>query len=228
MSTNQPVGDADPRPRAALVDDSTVQRTAFQAMYPELNVIGTYASVEALLAAKPRVDVVALDLRLETALQGPKAIERLTAQGYRICVYTDERRILVLAQCFAAGAFGLARKSAPLAETQRVFIQVASGEQVPPSAMVELAELLERRDRLPELTTRQTEVLSRRARGVAWDTLARQLGISTKTAQEHYKALMAKMVRVIQDAGLDPDASAADIEHALGLAPGDLNDPNGR
>jgi len=221
---------APPRPRVAVVDDASQTRETFQVAYTALDVVGAYPSVEALLGAMPSVDVVVLDLMLsptlnEPGLQGPRAIAQLVAHPYRVCLYTDERRLLVLAQCFAAGASGLVRKSDRLADNQAAFLRVAAGQMVVPSSMVELAELLRRRSQLPELTPRQTEVLNARARGEAWDGLARRLGISARSAQDRLDAVMGKMVWFLQQAGLDPYASAADVERALGLAPGDLNDP---
>ena len=200
--------------------------------YPRLNVVGSYDTVTALLAKKPQAEVVVLDLQLrkspdERILQGPRAVKELSLQGYRVCVYTDEWRPLVLARCFSAGASGLVRKSDSLSDNEAAFLRVAAGHTVVPRSMVGLAEILSRRKALPSLTLRQTEVLAARARGEAWDTLSRRLGISTKTAQDHLEAVMAKMVLFLQETGLSPSASPADIERSLGLAPGDLDDPWG-
>jgi DNA-binding NarL/FixJ family response regulator len=198
--------------------------------YPALDVVATFASVEALLAARPVTDLIVLDLLLSTTLgdpgilQGPKAIIELVRQGYRVSLYTDERRLLVLAHCLSAGASGLVRKSDSLAHNQEAFLRLASGETVVPPSLVGLAELLSRRNRLPELTERQIEVLSARARGETWEALSRRLHISPKTAYDRLEAVMAKMVWYLGEAGLEPDASPADIERALGLAPGDLNE----
>jgi len=232
MSMNQMVGDNVVRPRVAVVDDSSLTREAFPLVYPGLEVVASYASVNALMAQKPEVDVIVLDLMLsptleECVLQGPRAIEELSKQGYRVCVYTDERRLLILAQCFSAGARGLVRKVDKLADNQTAFMKVAAGQIVVPHSMVGIAELLNRRKSLPMLTPRQTEVLGARARGESWDGLSRRLGISPKTAQDHFDAVMAKMVLFLQETGLNPTSSPADVERALGLTPGDLNDPRG-
>lgn len=181
-----------------------------------------------LLDERPPAALVVLDLMLSTdlsqrgVLQGPPAIQALVAAGYRVCLYTDERRPLVLARCLGAGATGLARKSDPLALNQATFLRVAHGHTVVASSLVGLAELLNRRGQLPELTVRQTQVLNGRARGEPWKLLAGRLGITPKTAYDRLEAAMAKMVLFLQDAGLGPDYSPADVERALGLAPGDL------
>jgi DNA-binding NarL/FixJ family response regulator len=193
-----------------------------------LTVVGEYATVEALLADKPTVDIVVLDLMLsrtldEDVFQGPRAIKTLTNQGYRVCIHTDERRNLVLAQCFSAGAAGLARKSDSLDDNADAFARVAAGHLVVPSQMLELAQLLNRRRQLPELTPRQAEVLHARARGEPWGALARRLGISRETAEGHLRAVNAKMAKFLLEAAIDPSLAPADVERALGLAPGDLN-----
>ena len=229
MSSEQSFGES-PRPRVVVVDDSSLTREAFGVVYPALEVVGSYGSVNEVLAVKPGADLIVLDLMLsptieECTLQGPKAITELTNRGYRVCVYTDERRLLVLAQCFSAGARGLVRKVDKLADNQAAFLKVIAGQIVVPHSMVGLAELMNRRRSLPELTSRQTEVLAGRARGEAWGVLARRLGISAKTAQDHFDAVMSKMVLFLQETGLTPGSSAADVERALGLSPGDLNDP---
>jgi DNA-binding NarL/FixJ family response regulator len=215
-----------------VVDDESQTRETFRLAYPGLEVVGTYPSVNALVGGltPDAIDLVVLDLQLsrsldEHVLQGPAAVRHLTSRGFRVCLYTDERRLLILAQCFSAGACALVRKSDPLRDNQSAFLLAAAGQPVIPSSMVGLAELLARNSRLPELTARQMQVLNGRARGIGWKTLARQMGVSEKTAQEHMNAIMLKMMSLLQAVGLDLAATPGDIEHALGLAPGDLMDP---
>ena len=232
MSVCQSVDSAVACPKAAVVDDESQIRESFQATYPRLEVVGLYDSVPSLLASKPPADFIVLDLKLkknqdERILQGTKAVKELSLQGYRVCVYTDEWRPLVLARCFSAGARGLVHKSDSVNDNQAAFLRVATGQIVVPRSMVGLAEILNRRKVLPSLTSRQTEVLSARARGEGWAALSNRLGISEKTAQGHLDAVMSKMVLFLRETGLNPSASPADIERTLGLAPGDLDDPWG-
>lgn len=221
------VGD---RVDTAVVDDGSQTRETFPLAYPRLRVVGAYAGVEELLAEAPPAALVALDLHLSTSLdargtlQGPPAIRALVAQGYRVCLYTDERRLLVLATCLAAGATGLVRKSDPLALNQDAFLQVARGGVVLPQSLAGLAELLHFRGQLPDLTPRQRQVLQGRARGEPWKLLARRLGITPKTGYDRMEAVLEKMMLHLRAAELGSNYSPADIERALGLAPGDLLD----
>lgn len=218
------------RTRVVLVDDGSQTRDTFHLAYPALEVVSTHATVEGLLAQLPEADLVVLDLMLSTKyqrpalLQGPAAITQLVGLGYTVCLYTDERRPLVLAQCLAAGAIGIARKSDPLMDNQRVFQRVAAGRTVIPNSLDGLAELLHRRGQLPSLTTRQRQVLAGRARGEPWQLLARRLGITPKTGYDRMEAVNRRMVSYLQQAGLGLNFSPADIERVLGLAPGDLLD----
>lgn len=83
-----------------------------------------------------------------------------------------------------------------------------------------------RRGKLPNLTDKQVEVLAARARGEKWESIADRLHIVKKTAEGHLNAVATKMAWFLREAHLDLDASPGDIERVLGLAPGDLLDPN--
>jgi len=218
------------RVAVAVIDDSSQTRETFGIAYPALDVVGAYATVEACLEARPDVALVVLDLLLATGLdphrvqQGPAAIRALTQAGYRVCLYTDERRPLVLVTCVASGASGLVQKSDSIAANQDAFIRIAEGYTVIPDSMTVVAELLRKRGHLPELTDRQIQVLHGRARGESWKLIGQKIGISPKTAYDHMELVMRKMVLLLQDVGLPAGSSPADVERALGLAPGDLID----
>ena len=216
-------------PTVIVIDDETQTRNTFAVAYPSLRVVATYPNVEDALVDSQRAELIILDLMLDTmgpswtGLQGPQAIRALSRQT-NVCLYTDEHRLLVLARCLSAGAIGVVRKSDSLVTNLRAFLQAAQGRPVVPRSLVGLAELLTRRDRLPELAQRQIQVLNARARGESWQVLSIRLHISPKTAYDHLEAVMAKMVWYLHDAGLGPEASPSDVEHALGLSPGDLDD----
>ena len=209
--------------RAVVIDDSTVVRFGMPLMHPELDISGTYPDIEKFLVDAPAADVVILDLRLSGGgshgvRQGPTAIRAVRAAGYRICLFTDERRRLVLAQCMRAGAHGVVHKSDSIETAGAAFHAVASGGTVITQSLVGLAEVLERRGGLPELTPRQRQVLAGRARGETWAEIAGRLFITEGVAREHMSAVNAKFAAYLQG------ASPGDIERHLGLAPGDLLD----
>jgi len=209
--------------RAVIVDDSTAVRLGLPLMAPDIDFVAAYATAEELLLHRPEVDVVALDLKLrggaaQGVLQGPAAIRQVADAGYRVCIYTDERRRFVLAACLRAGALGIAHKSDSGPATQAALIAVSKGLNTVTQSLVGLAELLERRGGLPTLTERQRAVLRARSRGERWADIAHRLHITEGVAREHMAAVNAKFARYLVD------ATAADLEHHLGIGPGDLLD----
>ncbi|GAA1979017.1 response regulator transcription factor [Catenulispora subtropica] len=215
--------DLDRRIRVAVVDDDTVIREGLPHLLPDLHVTAAVSSVEELLAAPPEADVILLDLVLtgtgRTGVrQGAAAVEAVARAGFRTLIYTNERRREVLVGCVAAGAHGVVHKAEPLATLASAVAEVAAGRVVITQALVGLAELAERRGGLASLTPRQREILSARARGETFRSIAERLFISKKTAEEHMAVVTAKFADFLRD------HSPADLEWELGLGPGDLLD----
>jgi two-component system nitrate/nitrite response regulator NarL len=136
--------------------------------------------------------------------------------GYRVCLYSNERRRHLLLRCLQAGAQGVVHKAEPTETLADALFQVAAGAVVITTGLIGLAELAERREQLPTLTDRQRQVLSGRARGETFRSIARRLTISEKTAQEHWSVVTEKF------AGYLRTHSAADLERLLGLDTGEL------
>ena len=210
------------RPRVVVIDDSTVIRGGFATVHPELDVCAAFADVEAFEAAPVDCDVVVLDLLLRrpgggtSAKQGRSAIRSLHGLGYPVCLYTDERRPLVLALCFHAGASGVVHKSDPPQAAVTAVREITDGRVAITQSLVGLTELLDRRDGRFELSPRQRQVISARARGRHWVDIATTLYISEDTAREHYQAACQKLRSYLRE------VSPGDIERAVGLGPGDL------
>lgn len=213
------------RPRVVVIDDSTVIRGGFAAVHPDLDVVAAFASVEEFeAAATVACDVVILDLLLRgpqpsdtVTKQGRSAIRAIRALGHRLCLYSDERRPLVLALCLRAGADGVIHKSDPPQATSQAVRDIIRGEVVITQSLIGLTELLDRRSGL-DLSPRQREVISGRARGRSWNHIASSLFIAEDTARDHYRAACAKLKCFLQA------ASPGDLERAAGIAPGDILD----
>jgi len=208
-----------------VIDDSTVIRGGFATVHPELDVVATYASVEEFEADPVPCDVVVLDLLLRgpqgaatRTKQGRMAIRAIRSMDLPVCLYTDERRAIVLALCLRAGAQGVVHKSDPPAVTVRAIEDVRAGTVVVTQSLIGLTELLDRRGAPLDLSPRQREVISARARGRHWSDVAASLFITEDTAREHYRAACAKLRHYLRH------TSPGDIERAVGLAPGDVLD----
>lgn len=211
------------RLRAALVDDATVIRAALGAMITDLELVSVHPNVESLMAEAPEVDVVILDLHLANlsqpeASQGVNAIRSLAEAGHQVCVYSQEERRWVLAACLAAGARGVVSKADSLEHAQASFVEVARGNVVIPTAVIGLLEVLVRRRSVTLVSERQRQVLSGRARGLTYAEMSQQMHLSESTLRGYWHELSNTL-----SAHLSATAPA-DIERALGLAPGDLVD----
>jgi two-component system nitrate/nitrite response regulator NarL len=209
------------RPRVAVVDDNTVIRFGLPLLMAQFHFVGSFPDCESLLERRPAADVVVLDLHLAGAgrprgHQGVDAVTACVSTGYRVCLYTNERRRHLLLRCLQAGAQGVVHKADPNETLADAIFQVTAGSVVITRGLMGLAELAERRDQLPTLTPRQRQVLSGRARGEAFRSIARRLYISEKTAQEHWSVVTEKF------AGYLRTHSAADLERLLGLDSGEL------
>ncbi|MFB7354982.1 response regulator [Streptomyces gardneri] len=210
------------RPAVAVVDDASLIRESIGPLMPGLDVVAAVATVEELVRRSPAVDVVVLDLHLANleqqpdARQGIAAIRTLTRRGYRVCVYSQEERRFVLAACVAAGASGIVSKALPRARAEELFLEVAAGGTVVPQQVVGILEVLVRRDCITLLSERQRQILHGRARGLSYAQVARELFVSESTLRGYWYDLTRSLSDSLR--GLTP----GEIEHALGLAPGDL------
>lgn len=211
------------RPQVVIVDDDTVIRDGIPLLIPQLEFVGGFPDTETFLAAEVAADVVLLDLTLRGtgkvgALQAVDATAAVCAAGYRVCTYTNDRRRPVLLGCLMAGALGVVHKSEPMSVLEQAIERVAAGEIVITQSLVGLAELAERRDALPRLSERQRQVLSGRARGESFLSIASRLMITRKTAEEHMSIVSEKFASYLRT------HSAADLERVLGLDSGDLGE----
>ena len=205
----------------AVVDDATVIRESLPALMPRLGFAGGWSTIEEMLAARPIADALVLDLHLSNASQpdvrqGVAAIRAAVSAGYRVCVFSQEERRFVLAACLAAGASGVVSKSAPTARAEEVITAVAEGEVVVPPSVIGLVEVLVRRNSLTILSERQRQVLAGRARGLTYAEMSSQLHLSESTLRGYWAEVSRNVSEHFQR------VVPAELEHALGLGPGDL------
>lgn len=209
--------------RVAIIDDDTLIREGLGARMPHIRVVFAAADIAGLRQRGPtpdQVEVVILDLRLNglagTGLQGRAAVLYLTSAGYRVLIYTNEQRPLVLVACLAAGARGLVHKTEPLSHLAEALGVISGGRRHVSPAVVGLAEVVGLGGQLDPLSPRQQEVLRARARGETFAAIGRRLYLSPRTVEDH----MAQVVHKFAD--YLATHSAADLERELGLGHGDL------
>ena len=188
--------------RVMIVDDHRLFRAGIRSLLQRVDGVEVVAEAgdghEALRHVKvQRPDVVLMDLMMP-GLNGLDATARVVRMCPRtnvimLSMNTDEDSVL---QTLRAGAVGYLVKTADPAELELAVRAVARGEKYLSSAVSKhvIEASLKRHDQeqssLERLTPRQREVLQMIAEGRTTKEIARQLGISPKTAESHRTDLM--------------------------------------
>ena len=201
----------------AVIDPHTVSRAALPLVLPEFACAGTYATVAQFLIARPVAAAVILALHRDADdtpfATWTGAVRLLAEAGYPVCLHTSERRTVVLLGCLAAGAKAVTHTTDSVDDLRAAVHAAAGGRLLITGSRPGLAELARNGSTLPTLTERQRMILSARARGEKFESIARRLFISRKVAEEHWAAVARKY------AGFLRNHSPADLERLLGLEP---------
>jgi len=191
--------------RVLVADDHTIVRQGLVSLLEESGRCQVVAEAEdgAEAVAKTletRPDVVVLDLSMPR-LTGLEAVRRIHQElpSTRILVLTvhDEEEYIV--PVVRAGASGYLVKDSAAAELLQAVRALASGQgYFGAQAARVLADQLRRPDRTPEdpygsLTPREREVFHLVVEGRTTKEVARVLGISVKTAENHRTRMMDKL-----------------------------------
>jgi DNA-binding NarL/FixJ family response regulator len=193
--------------RVLIVDDHPVFRDGLAgllATLPDVEVAGTVGSAEEALAALKQTapDVVLMDINLPGA-SGVEATRRAAqiAPGTAVLVVTMVDDDDTVFAALAAGARGYVLKGASADEIAAALHTVAAGGAVF-GAGVAGRFLAQSPARLSgpsaqpwpeELTTREREVLDLLSEGASNQQIARSLGISLKTVQNHVSRILDKL-----------------------------------
>ena len=192
--------------RVLIVDDHPVFRDGLAGLLATLSgveVTGTAGTAEEALAAITQTapDVVLMDINLPGA-SGVEATRRASqlAPGAAVLVITMVDDDDTVFAALAAGARGYVLKGASAGEIAAALRTVAAGGAVF-GAGVASRLLATRPGRHPaaspsrpdELTTREREVLDLLAEGASNQQIARSLGVSLKTVQNHVSRILDKL-----------------------------------
>jgi DNA-binding NarL/FixJ family response regulator len=187
--------------RLCLAEDHQLVSMALRALLsedPRLEVIGlARTGREALeLAKTKRPDIMLLDLQLPEmhGLDVLREVKDLTA----VCVLSMHDEPHYVTQALRAGARGYVSKSGSAAELKEAIQSIAAGETFLCSrtrkAALRAGSGAQLTSGFGALTKRELAVLDLCSRGKTSGAIARELGISRRTAEAHRASLMKKLV----------------------------------
>ncbi len=187
------------RPRVLLADDHLMLADALRKVIePRCEVVGTVGDGRALLEAADRLrpDIIVLDIGMPH-LNGLDAGRKLkhSLPNVKLVFMTMHDDPYLVGEAFRAGASAFLLKEAAASELTDAIDEVLKGGSfVTPSASEGLNNISLRdpkdRERAPEPTPRQREVIQLLAEGCSMKEVASELKITRRTVAGHKYAVM--------------------------------------
>ena len=192
------------RIKVAVVDDDEEIRISFADQITRargFQLVGSYASAEAALAALPQVepDVVLMDINLP-GIDGVECVRNLkarmpTVQFIMLTVYQDSDRLI---NSLMAGASGYLLKRTPPNKLLGAIREVCSGgapmtPEMARRVVQHFQQMPAPLPALPSLTPREQDVLGQLAKGYCYKEIASHLHIGIGTLQGYISNIYEKL-----------------------------------
>jgi DNA-binding NarL/FixJ family response regulator len=186
--------------RILLADDHAIVRAGIRNALkelPDLEIVGEVGDGPALFVALDQaqpdcllIDVTMPDFEPVAAIRQIRA-SYPTMKILVVSAYDDDVYVQGL---LGAGVDGYHLKDQPLSDLQLAVQRVLSGERWVSSRLVDkLVRYTDASSPPPSLTTRQCDILRLLQRGLDNQTIARQLGLSVKTVENHLTRLYRQL-----------------------------------
>ena len=182
--------------RLLVADDHAVVRMGLVTLLDsekDIEVVGEAGDGEAAVAAarKTSPDVILMDLVMPKK-DGADATAVIKAERpeTKVLVLTTFSDTDDIARALNAGADGAMLKNSDYADVATAIRTVAAGRE---AIAPEVKKMLAENPPLPELTDRQTDILTSMARGLTNADIARQFGITPDGVKFHITSILAKL-----------------------------------
>ena len=182
--------------RLLVADDHAVVRMGLVSLLEsekDIEVVGEAGDGDAATAAarKTSPDVILMDLVMPKK-DGADATATIKAERpeTKVLILTTFSDTDDIARALSAGADGAMLKSSDYSEVVAAIRGVATGRK---NIAPEVRKMLAENPPLPELTDRQTDILSSMVRGLTNADIAKQFGITPDGVKFHITSILAKL-----------------------------------
>jgi len=201
----------------AIVDDHELVSLAIGALVSDheaLTLVGHATSVDQLLAVGTSARLVVLDLNLRDGSTPSNNVERLRARGIDVLVLTSAENPFLIREVSRSGVLGIVRKSAAAEDIIEVIAAAAAGR---PIVTTEWATALDTDPALlsAPLTDREREVLALYASGLPAKSVARRLGVTENTIDDHIRRIRTVYTQQSRAASTKVDLYQRGIEDGI-------------
>jgi DNA-binding NarL/FixJ family response regulator len=181
----------------AVVDDHPIvlEGVASWVTEPEIRVVGTAPTVDALLAGPGRgAHVVLLDLHLGDGTTIERNVTTILATGSAVLVLAASDQPVSVRAAMRAGALGYVLKDEETSRVRQAIKEVAAGKDWISPRLAYIFATDDDPDQ-PILSTQETRALSLYATGMPMKSVARRMGISEDTAKQYVGRVREKYAR---------------------------------
>ena len=182
--------------RILLADDHLIVRIGLASLIsfePDMTVVGEADNgIDAIrLAAKLKPDIIVMDLMMPKKNGVSATQEILQADpSTRILILTTFGTSADIRQALSFGAAGAIVKTSSQDELLSAIRKIAKGQIV---ISKEIERSLELSKSMPEISTRQLEILNLVAKGFTNKDISRTLGISVNSIKDHMRIVFEKL-----------------------------------
>jgi DNA-binding NarL/FixJ family response regulator len=181
----------------AVVDDHPIvlEGVAGWITEPDIRVVGTAPTVDALLAGPGRgAHVVLLDLHLADGTTIERNVSTILATGSAVLVLAASDQPVSVRAAMRAGALGYVLKDEETARVRQAIKEVAAGKDWISPRLAYIFATDDDPDQ-PILSAQETRALSLYATGMPMKSVARRMGISEDTAKQYVGRVREKYAR---------------------------------
>ncbi|WP_040797933.1 response regulator [Nocardia higoensis] len=208
------MGESSDITRIALIDDHAIIHEGIAAWCadadPPIEIFGAYVRLDIFLAEAPEVDVVVLDLQLDTRTPDLSGVQQLCERGYRVIVFSQHNGGELILECLDLGAVTYLWKAEG---REHLIAAIHAARTDKPYLAPTMAKAIngDQAPGKPALSPREREVLVSWFQTESQAMVAKRLYIAPGTVKTHLERVRTKYAAV----GRSASTKAALVARAI-------------